>query len=204
MPDPHIHGRPTVIAFAVLSGLGLAMWFVGAGMPESDSAPAVAGRIVSTPLALTGAALLIAAMLILMVYAGWLAAHAPNARFPRTGAAVIAAGAVCHAVENVLVLVLFSGDVASGQALWSTIRALGFVAFALVGLGGLILSIGLTPRWLRVLGSVAGALGISAGVLGLTVSASALAGPFNACMLGWLIAVGVHGDRVDAVDILGS
>ncbi len=199
-----VRGTTLALLFVGLAVVGLAMWFIGANMPESDSAPVIASRMNSRPLALVGAVTLILAMLALIALARWISRRASGARFPAIGTTILTLGAVFHLIENVLVLVLFSGDIAGGQALWTAIRMLQFGAFTLIGLGSGVLAIGMRPVWVGVLGLIVGVLGFAdglnglAGVLGAAALDLSVAPPFNILLLAWLIVLGVRGDRTRA------
>lgn len=193
------------LLFVGLVVAGLAMWFTGANMPESDDVRVVFARIISRPLALAGAAVIIAAMIVFIPFARWLSRHASGARFARAGTTIMAAGAICHLLENSLIFALFAADGAGAQPLWTAIRLLSFSAFLLLGLGAVILSIGMLPLWTRILGIVVGVLGVLSGVGGIGIVTGllapgnpleVLAPPFSILLLVWLIVLGVRGSRV--------
>ena len=182
------------IPFAILALGGLGLWFYGADMPEDgQSAAQLADRANSVGIALTGAALLIAAMLCLLAYALWLRKRYSSNATIGFGAAVIALGGLTHAVENMLVLRLYSGDIASGDGLWDVISSMSFIAFGVLGVGALIVAIGLpSPAWLRGWGVIAGALGLGAALSYFAPALQFLPGPFNVGLLAWMITLGLR------------
>ncbi|MFL6089362.1 MAG: hypothetical protein ACJ71Z_04385 [Aeromicrobium sp.] len=182
-------GGPLAIAFAALAVAGLAVWIPA--VPDMESAKDLAANIHSIQAGKIGALLLIAAMLTLLAYARWLCDAFVGNSIVRTGAVILAAGGLAHLVENVLVLIFLSGNIAAHQGLWDVINALSHIAFGLLGLGALVIGRGLAgPGWLRIWSLIIGVLGILAGASGLLVQLEVLVPPFNVLLLIWLIVLG--------------
>jgi fermentation-respiration switch protein FrsA (DUF1100 family) len=189
-------GGLLAIAFAALALGGLVLWFTGANMAEgTHSAGELAERVNSVDRAIAGAVVLIAAMVLLLAYARWLAMRFASNAAVKLGAAILALGGLTHLAENILVIRLYSGDIAAGDGLWDVISAMSNSAFALLGVGVLVAALGLTPRWLKIWGVVTGILGVASGLSAFAPSVSFLAGPFNVSLLTWLIVVGVRYSR---------
>jgi hypothetical protein len=189
-------GGLRAVAFALTAIVGLALWFGGANMPENDSSDFIAKHLNNKTIAVIGAIVIIGAMLILISYARWLASAYPSDSLVKLGAAALGLGGLTHVVENILVTVLFSGDVAGHDGMWHTTQTLSHVAFGLLGFGALLVAIGLQgPTWLRLLGGLAGVGGLCAAVEKMVPGLSFIAGPFNILLLAFLIALGFRTDR---------
>ena len=183
-------------AFSVLAIGGLALWFGGANMPDNTmSAAELEDRLNSRGLALAGAVLLIAAMVALLAFARWLRSRYAGNQLVALGATTLALGGLTHLVENVLVVVLYSGDISDGDAVADVTGALSNTAFGVIGLGVGVAAMGLNPSWLKVWGVITSLLGVAAALSYFAASLSFLAGPFNISLMAWLITVGVRGAR---------
>lgn len=192
-------GDLLAIAFSVLAIGGLALWLSGANMPDNTmSAAELEERLNSRGLALAGAVVLIAAMVALLAFARWLRARYTGIQQVALGAAVLALGGLTHIVENVLVLVLYSGDISKGGTLADVTGVMSNTAFGLLGMGALVAALGLTPTWLKIWGVITGLLGVAAALSYFAPSVSFLPGPFNISLLAWLVVVGVRGTRSSA------
>lgn len=179
-------GGLLAIAFALVAGIGLGLWFYGTDGAEFDSVSDLERHLNSKSAAMAGATMIIAAMLVLFAFTRWLAEAYRARPLVVVGATVLALGGLTHLIENVLVLVLFSGDMTS-QGLWDTINALSYTAFGVLGAGALIAAIGLPgPLWLRIAGVLTGLLGLGAAVSPWT--GVFLPGP--QALPIWLIALG--------------
>lgn len=171
------------IAFAALAVLGLGLWFSGGG---EDGEPTTGG--------LVGAAVICLAMLCLIGFASWLAKS--TTPLVRAGAAAFAVAGLLHLSENLLVLGPGRNGEGDASGVWDVIHVLGPTAFAVLGVGALLTSIGLpAPGWLRIWGVVTGVAGLICGLSSIVAALEFLPGPFNVSLLGWLIVVGLRHRR---------
>jgi hypothetical protein len=120
-------GGLLAIAFALVAGIGLGLWFYGTDGAEFDSVSELVGHLNSKSAAMAGATVIIASILVLFAFTRWLAEAYPARPLVAAGATILALGGLTHLIENVLVLVLFSGDMTS-QGLWDTINAMSYTA----------------------------------------------------------------------------
>jgi hypothetical protein len=188
-------GRFLPIPFAVLSMAGLALWFSGIGDADLDSVQDLDDAINSKGGAFAGASLIIVAMVLLIAFCVFVRQVYQDLPLVVSGATVLGLGGVAHLVENVLVWVLLGGDVTKEQGLWDVITALSFTAFGLLGIGAVLISIGIPgPRWLQVLGVVAGVLNILSG-LGYFIAALWDNAPPPVLIIVWLILFGLWSPR---------
>ena len=205
-------GGLTAIAFAAAAIVGLALWFTGADMPEAHHSTAdLADRVVSIDRAVTGAWVLILAMVVLVGFSWWLAVrYADRSALVAVGAGELALGAAIHLVENLIVIGLYDGivrpmasggsDSPAGDALWAAASSASVLAFGVLGLGSLMAGIGFlrdlgAPAWFGYWGVITGLLGLAAALSGMFTALSVLAGPFNVSLLGWLITLGLRAAR---------
>jgi hypothetical protein len=205
-------GGLTAIAFAAAAIVGLALWFTGADMPEAHHSTAdLADRVVSIDRAVTGAWVLILAMVVLVGFSWWLAVrYADRSALVAVGAGELALGAAIHLVENLIVIGLYDGivrpmasggsDSPAGDALWAAASSASVLAFGVLGLGSLMAGIGFlrdlgAPAWFGYWGVITGLLGLAAALSGMFTGLSVLAGPFNVSLLGWLITLGLRAAR---------
>ena len=169
-------GGLTAIAFAAAAIVGLALWFTGADMPEAHHSTAdLADRVVSIDRAVTGAWVLILAMVVLVGFSWWLAVrYADRSALVAVGAGELALGAAIHLVENLIVIGLYDGivrpmasggsDSPAGDALWAAASSASVLAFGVLGLGSLMAGIGFlrdlgAPAWFGDWGVITGLLG---------------------------------------------
>ncbi|WP_377010286.1 hypothetical protein [Arthrobacter sp. GCM10027362] len=203
-------GGLTAIGFAAAAIAGLALWLTGAGMPEAHhSAADLAERVVSIDRAITGAWVLILAMVVLAGFSWWLMARfGHRSALVAVGAGELALAATIHLVENLLVIGLYDGiirpmaasdgsDSAAGDAFWAAASSASVLAFGVLGLGALMAGMGFlrdlgAPRWFGYWGVFTGVLGFAAALSGIFAGLSFLAGPFNLSMLAWLIVLGLR------------
>ena len=206
-------GGLSAIGFAAAAAVGLALWFTGADMPEAHhSAADLADRAVSIDRAITGAWVLILAMVILVGFSWWLLArYGQRSVLVAVGAGVLALAATIHLAENLLVIGLYDGiirpmaasggsDSPAGDALWAAASSASVLAFGVLGLGALMAGIGFlrdlgAPAWFGYWGVVTGLLGFAAASSGILAGLSFLAGPFNVSLLAWLITLGIRAMR---------
>jgi len=180
-------GGPLAIDVAALVVVGLALWIPA--VPES--ARGIGSNITNVTGARIAAAVLIVAMVFLLAYARWLRNTFAGNGIVRTGAAILAAGALTHILQNVLALLFLAGDVASMQGLWDVINAMSYGTLGLLGLGALVVGRGLEgPDVLRIGSIVVGVLGIGAAGAVLLRPLDVLVPAFTLLFLIWLIALG--------------
>jgi len=182
-------GGPLAIDVTALVAVGLALWIPT--VPDMDSAQDVASSVTNVVGATIAASVLIVSMLFLLAYARWLRNTFAGNNFVRAGAAILAAGAVTHVIDNALAIIFLAGDMASSQGLWDVVNVLSYVALGLLGLGALVVGRGLDgPDVLRIGSIVVGVLGIFAGAAALLRPLDVLVPAFTLLFLIWLIALG--------------
>jgi hypothetical protein len=193
------------IVFAVLAIVGLAMWFTGAGSPEGyDDIAGLTEKLEDADRAVTGAWVLIVAMVWLVVYAVFLIARwGRESGVMLAGAVLLMFAGLVHIVENLLVVGLYSttfkegGTSPAAESLWVSISSCSVLAFGLIGAGSL--AIGYShlselggPRWLGWWAVATGLLGLGASLSLLFPPVSFLPAPMNLSALALLIAIGVR------------
>ena len=206
-------GGLTVIGFAAVGVVGLALWFTGSGLPEAHhSAADLTERVVSINRAIAGAWVIILAMVILTGFSWWLMARYGNrSALVAVGAGELALAATIHLVENLVAIGLYDGiirsmaasggsDSAAGDALWAVVSSASVLAFGVLGLAAIAIGMGFlrdlgAPRWFGYWGVFTGVLGLASAASGIFAGLSFVALPFSLSMLAWLIVLGLRGVR---------